>query len=66
MGRIENALRVLVDNPRTTAAAVVALAALLGVRSEAISEDKIAIILLAAGLALSADAKRNPSASSDK
>jgi hypothetical protein len=60
---MKNALKVLVENPRTTAAAVVAIAALLGVRSEAISEDKIAIILLAAGLALSADAKQDSGAS---
>lgn len=60
---MKDALKVLVENPRTTAAAIVAITALLGVRSEAISEDKIAIILLAAGLALSADAKRNSGAS---
>lgn len=54
---MRNALKALAANPRTTAAAVVALAALVGVKSEVISEDKIAIILLAVGLALSADAE---------
>lgn len=50
-------LKALSSNPRTTAAAVVAIAALVGAQTEAISEDKIAIIVLAIGVALSADGK---------
>lgn len=60
---MKNAFKALIDNPRTTAAAVVAIAALFGAHSESISEEKVAIILLAAGVALSADAKKNSGAS---
>ncbi len=57
MNKALKALKALAANPRTTAAAVVAVSALAGVKSEVISEDKVAIILLAVGVALSADAK---------
>ena len=50
--------RSVLEHPKTTAAGVAALLALAGVAPEGY-EEKIALVLMAAGVLFSADAKRN-------
>lgn len=58
--KLENVLKGLLDNPRTTATGIGALLALCGV-APAGHEEQIALLLTAIGVVISADAKRNNS-----
>jgi hypothetical protein len=62
-GRLQTIWNRIVENPRTTAAGICALLSLCGILPETFNEEKVALALIAAGLLMSADAKRDSSAS---
>lgn len=59
--KLNDIWRSVLEHPKTTAAGVAALLALAGVAPEG-HEEKIAIVIMAAGVLFSADAKRNTGA----